>query len=416
MSADDIARGENLSRSGKYTPTVDNGQTDYIPPANEPPDDDAYRDRSHENDSGDEQHDDDEPTTWEPIDLGPWLNGEIEPPPEPSLGIARSDGLRLIYPAREHAVVGETECGNTWLALGCVAAELTAGNYVVYIHYEGDPGSTLERLRLLDVDPSMINKRLRFVAPSRPARVEWVTALLQPKPTLVVHDGVNEAMSLIGAEIIAVDGAAMFRRRLVTPFLRVGAASLACDHVPMVRDAGRRDAYGSVHKGNALDGARIMLENIAPFGRRMRGVSYVFATKDRPGHLRSHGRPTKTPGKTFIGTFVVDDSETVGPDFAMRFFAPKEDERPAENDPAAELADIVHGVIVALPDHVVTSARMLFAEIRKAGHRFTDTKVRCAVDDLLVADRIVEVPGQRGAKGYQAVPTASTTASEEESL
>ena len=322
----------------------------------------------------------------------------------------------MIYPGREHAVVGETECGKTWLALGCVAAELTAGNHVVYIHYEeGDPGSTLERLHLLDVDPAMINRRLRFVAPSRPARVEWVTALLQPPPTLVVHDGVNEAMSLIGAEIIAVDGAAMFRRRLVTPFLRVGAATLACDHVPMVRDAGRRDAYGSVHKGNALDGARIMLENTAPFGRHMRGVSYVFVTKDRPGHLRAHGRKTKTPGKTFIGTFVVDDSETVGPDFAMRFFAPKDDDRPAENDPAAELADIVHDVIAALPGHAVRSARMLFAEIRKAGHQFTDNKVRCAVDDLLVADRIVEVPGQRGAKGYQAVTTASTTASEEES-
>ena len=76
----------------------------------------------------------------------------------------------------------------------------------------------------------------------------------------------------------------------------------------------------------------------------------------------------------------------------------------------------MHDVIAALPDRTVTSARMLFAEIRKAGHRFTDNKVRCAVDDLLVADRIVEVPGQRGAKGYQAVTTASTTASEEESL
>ena len=41
---------------------------------------------------------------------------------------------------------------------------------------------------------------------------------------------------------------------------------------------------------------------------------------------------------------------------------------------------------------------MLFAEIRKAGHRFTDNKVRDAVDDLIVADRLVEVPGTRGAK------------------
>ena len=111
-----------------------------------------------------------------------------------------------------------------------------------------------------------------------------------------------------------------------------------------------------------------MLENTAPFGRHMRGVSYVFATKDRPGHLRANGRPGKTPGKTFMGTFVVDDSETVGPDFAMRFFAPKDDDdSPPRSTRLAELADTVHDVIAALPEHTVSSTRMLFAEMRRSG-------------------------------------------------
>lgn len=150
------------------------------------------------------------------------------------------------------------------------------------------------------------------------------------------------------------------------------------------------------------------MENTAPFGRHMRGVSYVFATKDRPGHLRANGRPTKTPGKTFIGTFVVDDSETVGPDFTMRFFAPKDDEdKSGQVFKLAEVADIVHDVITALPDHTVASARMLFAEMRKAGQPFRDTSIRAAVDDLVVAGRLTEVFGRRGAKGYRAVLTAS---------
>ena len=344
------------------------------------------------------------------------MNGEITQP-QPSLGITRSDGLRLIYPGREHAVLGETESGKTWMALGCVAAELTAAHHVVYIHYEeGDPGSAIERLRLLNVDPAMIAGRLRFVAPSRAARTEWVAALLDPAPALVVHDGVNEAMSLIGAEIKDVDGAAMFRRRLVTPFLRAGATTLACDHMPMVRDAGRRDAYGSVHKGNTLDGARIMLENTAPFGRHMRGVSYVFVTKDRPGHLRANGRPTKTPGKTFVGVLVVDDSETVGPDFSMRFFAPKDDdESPADKQTVtlAQLGDIVHDVVGALPDHTVSSQRKLFAEIRKAGQPFREGAIRNAVDDLIVAGRLAETSGKRGATGYRAILTAAATAAQE---
>ena len=160
-----------------------------------------------------------------------------------------------------------------------------------------------------------------------------------------------------------------------------------------------------MHKGNALDGARIMLENTAPFGRHMRGVSYVFATKDRPGHLRAHGRPTRTPGKTFMGTFVVDDSETFGPDFAMRFFAPKDDDQPADN--AAEVVDIVYDVVAALPDRTVSSLRALFAEMRKAGHQFREAKIRDAVDDLIVAGHLAETPGKRGATGYRAILTAA---------
>ena len=118
---------------------------------------------------------------------------------------------------------------------------------------------------------------------------------------------------MMGAEIKDADGASEFRRRLVTPFLKVGAASIACDHLPMNPAPGRRDAYGSVHKGNALNGARIQLENTEPFGRGMRGVSHVFVTKDRPGYLRTKGRATKVPGKTYMGTLVVDDEPVFSP-------------------------------------------------------------------------------------------------------
>jgi hypothetical protein len=364
-------------------------------------------DTSPETDAPETDHDT-EPTTWEAFDLGPWLRGEIERA-EPSTGVHRADGLQLVYLGRENAVLGETESGKTWFALGCVAAELAAGNHVVYIHYEeSDPGSTIEKLRLLGVADSLIRERLHFVAPARAAHAGWIDALLDPPPALVVHDGVNEAMALHGTDIMAADGASAFRRRLILPCTRAGAATLACDHLPMVRDGARRDAYGSVHKGNALDGARILLENTAPFGRRMRGVSYVFVTKDRPGHLRGHGRPTKTPGKTFMGTLVVDDSETFSPDFSMRFFAPQEDDDTgADSDPSAELADIVYDVAFGLPDHTVASGRLLLAEVRKAGHQIRTAKFWDAVDDLIVNRRLVEVEGKRGARGFQAAMTDS---------
>jgi hypothetical protein len=379
-----------------------------IPPPPEPPTDDDPGQELTPEDPEAEPAADDEPTTWEPLDLGPYLRGEIVQP-ETCLGITRSDGLRLIYPRREHAVIGETESGKSWLALACVAAELAAGQYVVYIHYEeADATSTVERLTLLGVSGPVIDTRLRFVGPSRPVRAEWLEPLLDPPPTLVVHDGVNEAMSLHGAEIKDVDGASVFRRRLIVPCLRAGAATLACDHLPMGSDASRRDAYGSVHKGNALDGARILLENTKPFGRRMRGVSHVFVTKDRPGHLRAQGRPTKIPGRTYMGTLVADDSQSVGPDFVLGFYAPRDDDQPADTGGiAAEVADIVYDVIAALPDHQVASMDLLYAEIRKAGHQVRDRAVREAIADLTVEMRVIEKRGKRNAKGFQAVLTSA---------
>jgi hypothetical protein len=349
----------------------------------------------------------DEPTTWDAINLGPYLSGEVQQP-QPSIGIVRDDGVRLLYPGREHAVLGETESGKSWLAIGCVAVELINDHRVVYVHYEeADPSSTIERLRLLGVPPDVITAGLRFVSPSRPVRVGWLEALLDPPPTLVVHDGVNEAMALHGADIMAADGASNFRRRLIAPCVRAGAATLACDHLPKNVDGRGRDAYGSVHKGNALDGARIVLENVKPFGRGLRGVSHVYVTKDRPGQLRVHGRPTKLPGKTYFGTLVVDDSPLSGPDF-LTFIAPEDDEASApKRDPAAELADIVHQVIGALPKSTVGSMRLLFAELRKDGHKFTDAAVRDAVADLMVSGLLAEVAGRRGARGYRTVLTAA---------
>ena len=215
--------------------------------------------------------------------------------PRTVIGYRSLDGLRLIYPGREHAVIGETESGKTWFALGCVAAELVAGNHVVYIHYEeGNPGSTIERLQLLGVDAAMITQLLRFVAPRRPAQADWINALLDPgtdpgRPGRRQRGNVSARRGHHGRRW-RCDVPAQAR----DAFLRAGAASIACDHLLKDRDARCRDAHGSVHKGNALNGARILLENVEPFGHGLRGVSYVFVTKDRPGYLRANGQPTKT--------------------------------------------------------------------------------------------------------------------------
>ena len=92
-------------------------------------------------------------------------------------------------------------------------------------------------------------------------------------------------------------------------------------------------------------------------------------------------------------------------------FAPTRDDDVDPKDKAvvtsAELGDIVHGVIEALPDHSVGSIRKLYAEMRQAGQSYRENAIRNAADDLIVSGRLKEVPGKRGATGYRAISTAA---------
>jgi 5S rRNA maturation endonuclease (ribonuclease M5) len=356
-----------------------------------------------------------EPTTWEAFDLGPWLTGDVKSP-QPTVGISRTDGQKLIYAGREHTVFGETEAGKSWFALECCAVEIRMGRDVVYVHYEeGDPASTIERLRLLSVTPTQIVKHLRFVAPGKPARGDWLAALLDPPPALVVHDGVNEAMSLHGDDSNHTDGAATFRRNIIKPCLAVGAATLSCDHVTKSSGDGRgRYAIGAGHKIAAVDGAAFLMENIEPFGRGLRGASSVYVTKDRPGQLRAHGTATGLPGKTLIGVLAVDATGN-SPDF-LALFPPKHDEPQDEagRDPDAELVETVYRTIAAQPEHAVPSRRRLLRLLRAEGASVVrDERLRDALEDLVIAGRVIEVPGRAGSKGYLIVSSASQPVNDE---
>lgn len=336
--------------------------------------------------------------TWRPIDLGPYLRGEIISP-KPTLGIARDDGQRCLYPGREHAVIGETESGKSWFCLMCSAAEMRAGNRVVYIHFEeADPASTIERLQFLGLPDDTISGHLVFLGPGEQVRREWLTALMQPPPTLVILDGVNEAMALHGAEIKAAEGASEFRRRLVTPFLRAGAAVLSCDHLPMGTDHTRRDAYGTVHKGNAIDGARFVMVNKEPFGRGMRGMSHVYLTKDRPGALRIHGRQTGVPGKSYFGALAIDATGN-SPEL-WGFYPPRDTDQEVGIEGGDAVAEAVLNDL-AKAGGSVDSFNKLCAMLRTNGMGYQRTRIRDAVDDLVVATQLLEVPGARGAVGYR---------------
>lgn len=342
--------------------------------------------------------DEDEADTWEPVDLGPYLRGEVVRP-APAVGLIRTDGVRLLYPGKEHAVIGEMEAGKGWFALLSAVTEMLAGNHVVYVHFEeADPGDTVERLVALGADDELILALFHFVGPAKPIKPKQRKRLAGIGATLVVLDGVNEGMNLHKLGIRDEDGAAEFRRIMVKPFTRRGAAVLSCDHVIKDRETRDRYALGSIHKGNALDGALIVLENADPFGRGLRGRSHVYATKDRPGHLRRSGVPTKLPGKTFMGELVVDDTRTLHDALSVTFFAPTRPDEGALINARADAEDTVDELVVAAVRSL--NRRDLPATFRnvRAETGVAQIKVRDAADRLIVSGRVVEIEGYRRSK------------------
>lgn len=341
-----------------------------------------------------------EVSSWTPIDLGPYLRGE-RVQAEPTVGLCRSDGVRMIYPGKEHSIIGETESGKSWFATASAATEMQNGNVVVYIHFEeSDPADTVERLRLLHVPDDVIASKLRFVGPEAPVQPRLIAALLADSPTLVILDGVNEGMSLHGCDTRHEDGVAQFRRRVVKPCTAAGAATLAGDHVVKDREQRGRSEMGSIHKGNGLTGARILLETIDPFGRGKRGASAVYVTKDRPGFLRRSGKSDKLPGKTFMGVFSIDDTRLNVPFLELGFHAPS-DEDPVRETQAADART------EADDDHIF----QVVAEIIQDGQPASGRKVRArsslgtnktidALERLVLDGRLDASAGPKGATHY----------------
>jgi len=260
-------------------------------------------------DSGDQY-----PRTWKPVDLEAILDGSWERP-QPTVGY-RDDGEGLFYPGRCHLVAAEAEAGKSWLALHAVAQELARGNACVYLDFEDDEGGIAGRLLTMGALPDAIRKRFAYIHPENPVfgvgSDDLTQVLFELAPTLVVLDGVTEAMSLHDLELKDNSDVAKFSRILTRPLSQHGAAVVMLDHVVKDREARGGHAIGGVHKLNGLNGAMYVLENREQFGIGRRGRSSLKIRKDRPGQLRRTAVPVGE-GLFWYADLVI---QSHGPEFA----------------------------------------------------------------------------------------------------
>ncbi|CAN5743549.1 hypothetical protein BH18ACT15_BH18ACT15_11890 [soil metagenome] len=217
-------------------------------------------------------------TTWSPDTT----EGHDAPPEL----LTRTDGQPLLYPGKLHWFQGEPESGKTFAALAAVAEALNAGRTVLFVDFEDSRTSVVGRLEAMSADTS----RLVYIRPTEPLEdkgFEDVNRLMELAPTVVVLDGVAEAMAIHGLDPIRAMDTATFVHEILDRFRDPSVTTIVIDHVAR-GDAGKgRYAYGSQHKLASVDGAAYRFEVVQPFSREQGGAARIDVAKDRPGFVRS---------------------------------------------------------------------------------------------------------------------------------
>jgi hypothetical protein len=253
-----------------------------------------YAERRYESDE------EPEPTSWVPVDLTDALKGnDIEPP----IYLARSDGLCMFYAGRVHSLNGESESLKSWAALLACKQAIDKGDDVLYIDYEDDARGIVTRLRALGLRPEEILGHFVYIRPDEPLRtrhdegtvgaVDLLAVLKSRRFALAVVDGVTEAMTTEGLDLISNADIATWMRRLPRRIARTGAAVAVIDHLPKDRTNQGRGGVGGQHKLSGLDGASYKFTLLkyffrAPGSEPVEGRAFITVEKDRPGFIRGH--------------------------------------------------------------------------------------------------------------------------------
>lgn len=240
---------------------------------------------------------DNEPSSWLPVDLAAVLDGTRQPI-TPTL-FPRIDGVCLLYPGLTHSFHGESESGKSMLAQIETARLLGLGEHVLYLDFESDEVSVVERLRLFGASSDVIRELFAYVRPeSNPSKTDrdrraW-EALLARRFALAVIDGVTDALGLWNAETESNRDVTGWSRELPKLIAdRTGAAVLMVDHVTKNADTRGRFAIGGQAKLSALTGSAytVAVATGKPLGRGLRGEIVVRVAKDRPGYVRNISGP-----------------------------------------------------------------------------------------------------------------------------
>lgn len=240
-------------------------------------------------------------TSWWPRDLTGVLAGE-DPEPEPEF-LARLDEVSLFYRGKVNGLIGESESGKTWIAVLAVVQALTKGLKVAYFDFEDTAPGIVSRLRSMGASDDDLT-RLDYIGPDEtlhgPASADLTEYLAQTQPDLIVLDGFNAAMTLLGLELTDNTDATKFAQMLLKPLARTGACVVYVDHLPKNKENRGKGGIGAQAKRAMTTGCALSVEVVSAFGRGMTGRLRLTVDKDRPGHVRAAAVEAKAAGTAVL--------------------------------------------------------------------------------------------------------------------
>jgi hypothetical protein len=267
---------------------------------------------------------------WDEVNAAVILAGDLsrEKPTE----LLREDGEPLLYDGRINALVGEPESGKSWVAMLAMAQAIHRGHHTLMLDFEDIPESVFGRLLLMGVTEAQIVKYFHYVCPSTPlspaAQATLFGLLDKHRPRVILFDGVNAAMTLLGLKLNENTDATQFHQIMLKPLTATGGTVIVIDHVPKAQESRGGYAIGAQAKKAMTDGAMIQVEVKETFGVGRFGKLQLSVMKDKPGSVRKiaekRGRSTD-----YLASLTIDSRDEGK--VVMRLFREENETEKKEN-------------------------------------------------------------------------------------
>jgi len=247
---------------------------------------DEYRQKASnaESDAGE----DDEVSSFEPIDLGEYLDGEVVEI-TPDL-LMMTNGKALLYGSRLNEVHGDSGTGKTMLVVQTVAELLAKGSSVMVVDIEDSPAPLIQRLRQIGVTDDQIRRGVVFIHPTdafgRPNVDRLVNAAVEHKVAHVFIDSLGEAFSLNSVDENNDNEVGPWIRNVSRRLIQeAGCGVTHIDHITKSADNPLHPS-GSKRKRAAITGVSWYMHSIDPFDIHNGGRARLRCGKDRHGNYK----------------------------------------------------------------------------------------------------------------------------------